>query len=268
MSHRSREPEKVIDQVKRLAASGFKEVILSGIHVASYGKDLCGVNLVDIIERIQCIDGIERIRIGSVEPTFFSDDVIERLKGVESLCRHFHLSLQSGCDETLKRMNRHYTSSQYEDIVYKLREVFPGVSITTDVIVGFPGETEEEFIKTYEYLKRLELSKTHIFKYSPRKGTPAARFKDQVPPEEKERRSNLLLELNLTNEKSFLEKFIDSSLKVLYEQKDNILDGYIEGYTDNYIKVKCIGEESYIGSILETNLIENKGEFIIGSILA
>lgn len=261
---RSREPESVLEQVQRLADSGFKEITLSGIHVASYGKDLCGVNLVDIIEKIEHISGIERIRIGSVEPTFFTDDVIDRLKKVSKLCRHFHLSLQSGCDETLKRMNRHYTTDEYKSIVNRLRDAFPGVSVTTDIIVGFPGETEEEFNKTYDYLKRLELSKTHIFKYSPRKGTPAAKFKNQVRPEEKEKRSSLLLELNLVNERKFIGKFINSDLKVLYEQETG--DGLIEGYTDNYISVRAPGSGSLIGGIYETRLSENKGEFAVGSI--
>lgn len=264
---RSREPDKVVAQVKRLADSGFKEIILSGIHVASYGKDLCGGNLVELIERINQIDGIERIRIGSVEPTFFTEETIERLKAVDKLCRHFHLSLQSGCDETLKRMNRRYTTEEYEHIVYKLRESFPSVSITTDVIVGFPGETEEEFNITYEYLKKLELSKTHIFKYSPREGTPAAKYPNQVSPEEKERRSNLLLELNLVNEKKFIEKFIGEKLKVLYEQKVKGVKGYIEGYTDNYINVRAEGSTDKCGKTLDTMLLRNAGEFAEGKIV-
>lgn len=263
---RSRKPDKVLEQIKRLAQSGFKEIILSGIHVASYGKDLCGVNLADLIEMIQHIDGIERIRIGSIEPTFFTEDVIERLKRVNKLCRHFHLSLQSGCDDTLKRMNRHYTTKQYEDIVQKLREVFYGVSITTDIIVGFPGETDEEFKTTYDFLKRLELSKTHVFKYSPREGTPAYSFKDQVPPEIKEERSNMLLELNIINEQKFIDKFIGQKLGVLFEQEVKGMDGYIEGYTDNYINVKAKGDISSIGNIEDCCLIENCKEYAIGDI--
>jgi len=264
---RSRDPERVIEQVKRLAASGFKEIILSGIHVASYGKDLCGVNLPDLIDRIQYIDGIERIRIGSVEPTFFTDDVISRFKNISKLCRHFHLSLQSGCDETLKRMNRRYTTSQYEEIVYKLRENFPGVSVTTDIIVGFPGETEDEFNKTYEFLKSIELSKMHVFKYSPREGTPAATFENQVSPEIKEKRSHMLIELSSKYEKKFIDLFIGKNLKVLYEQESKDLQGFIEGYTDNYINVKSPGGNDCIGSILYSYLAENKGEYCIGKIV-
>ena len=147
----SKEPEKVLAEVKELAAHGFKEVILSGIHTASYGLDLEGnVNLINIIEEIEKIDGIERIRIGSIEPAFFTSEVIEKIKGFKKLCPHFHLSLQSGCDATLKRMNRRYTAKEYEAAVNLLRETLPDVSISTDVIVGFPGETEEEFNETYE----------------------------------------------------------------------------------------------------------------------
>lgn len=264
---RSRDPKIVLDEALKLADCGYKEIILSGIHVASYGRDLNDVNLVDIIERIEDVEGIERIRIGSVEPTFFSDDVISRLKDIPKLCRHFHLSLQSGCDETLKRMNRHYTAEQYREIVNKLRESFPGVSITTDVIVGFPGESEEEFSKTYSFLEGLELSKTHIFKYSPRKGTPAARFADAVPPQVKEERSNLLLNLNLINEGKFIKKFVNTKTNVLYEQVVKDMAGYIEGYTDNYINVRSPGDISMTGKLLMSSITKNCGEYATGKIL-
>lgn len=263
---RSRDPENVMEQVKRLADFGYKEIILSGIHISSYGKDLCGTGLVDIIEKIQHVSGIERIRIGSLEPTFFTDDVIKRFEDVPKLCRHFHLSLQSGCDETLKRMNRRYTTGEYKDIVCKLRQSFADVSITTDIIVGFPGETDDEFNKTYEYLKALELSKTHIFKYSPREGTPAANYKNQISPSEKEKRSKLLIELNAENERKFIDKFIGRKLKVLYEQQVCDADGYIEGYTDNYINVRSYGSSDIIGSIVDTLLLDNNGENAYGRV--
>lgn len=264
---RSREPESVIEQVQKLGDSGFKEVILSGIHVASYGRDLSGINLIDIIEKIEHISGIERIRIGSLEPTFFSEGTISRLKCIAKLCRHFHISLQSGCDSTLKRMNRHYTTLQFESIVNKLRDAFDGVSITTDIIVGFPGENQDEFHETYNFLRRLELSKMHIFKYSIREGTPAAKFNDQISPEEKETRSNALLALNIDNESKFIGKFIGKNLKVLYEMHSKDSDGFIEGYTDNYIYVKSKGDENLIGNIKESLLIENKKEYALGEII-
>ena len=165
----SKEPRQVLDEINKLSEHGFKEIILSGIHTASYGLDLDGeITLVDLLEEIEKLDGIERVRIGSIEPAFFTPEVIEKIKNMKKLCPQFHLSLQSGCNATLKRMNRRYTAEEYERIVNILRENIKDVSITTDVIVGFPGETEEEFNETYEFLKRIKLTKTHVFKYSPR----------------------------------------------------------------------------------------------------
>jgi threonylcarbamoyladenosine tRNA methylthiotransferase MtaB len=263
----SKEPYKVIEEVKKLAHNNFKEIILSGIHIASYGTDLKdGWNLLRLLQEIDQIEGIQRVRIGSIDPQFFTEEVVENIKYIKKLCPHFHLSLQSGCDETLKRMNRRYTASEYEGIVNELRDYLPGVSITTDVIIGFPGETEEEFNSTYNFLKKMELSKTHIFKYSKREGTPAAKFKDQVDYTEKERRSNLLIKLNLVNEKKFIDRFIGEKLEVLYEQECNDMEGFIEGYTDNYIYVKTKGSKDMIGNICNTTLVENSGEFAIGRI--
>ena len=205
----SKDPKKVLDEIRSLAEHGFKEIILSGIHTASYGVDLDEkVTLVDLLEEIEKIDGIERVRIGSIDPTFFTEDVVRRILALKKLCPHFHLSLQSGCDATLKRMNRRYTAKEYEDIVNLLRDKIEDVSITTDVIVGFPGETDEEFKETYEFLKRIALSKTHIFKYSPRKGTRAENMENQVDGNKKDERSKKLIELNRINEKAFAEKYI------------------------------------------------------------
>ena len=177
----SKEPSKVLEEVRKLSEHGFKEIILSGIHTASYGLDLeDDWNLVKIMEEIDKIQGIERIRIGSIDPTFFTKGVTERISKIKKLCPHFHLSLQSGCDETLKRMNRKYKAAEYKEIVEELRSKFRDLSITTDVIVGFPGETEEEFQKTYNFLKDIRLSKLHIFKYSPRQGTKASVMENQI----------------------------------------------------------------------------------------
>jgi threonylcarbamoyladenosine tRNA methylthiotransferase MtaB len=260
---RSRKPENIYKQVEKLAANGFKEIILSGIHVASYGKDLKNVNLSDIIENISNINGIERIRIGSVEPMFFTNHTIERLSKLPKLCPHFHLSLQSGCDETLLRMNRSYSTAQYEDTVKAIRANFSDSSITTDIIVGFPGETEEEFNKTYDFIKKIKLSKTHIFKFSPRKGTKAAQFDNQVSPEFKEIRSKLLSELDIISEKEFIENHIGRTMKVLFENRD----GYINnGYTINYIKVELDIDitEDLSGQILEVKLIDLKDGAALG----
>ena len=253
----SKPKDKVIAEIKKLSEHGFKEVILSGIHTASYGVDLEEkVTLVDILEEIENIDGIERVRIGSIDPTFFTEDVVDRITLLKKLCPHFHLSLQSGCNETLKRMNRKYTAKQYEDIVNILRKKIVDVSITTDVIVGFPGETEEEFSETYAFLNRIKLSKMHIFKFSPRKGTRAALMKDQVHGDIKDERSNKLLELNKINERNFGKGFIGRKMPVLIEQKVNNNEELYEGYTPNYIKivVKC-NNDNIIGKIVPINII-------------
>lgn len=261
---RSRKPENIINEVIKLADKGFKEVILSGIHVASYGKDIGDVTLLDVIKGINEIDGIERIRIGSVDPTFFTEKVIKEIAKIEKLCPHFHLSLQSGCNETLKRMNRHYTSEEYKATVEGLRQAFPDVSITTDVIVGFPGETDEEFKITYEFLKDIRLSKMHIFKYSPRKGTRAAQYKEQVPPEVKEQRSKILLELDSELERIFIEKFISKKMDVLFEEMNGEISN---GYTKNYIKVSVNSENDISGKIYDVNLTECVGNYAKGYII-
>ncbi|MDP4088363.1 MAG: tRNA (N(6)-L-threonylcarbamoyladenosine(37)-C(2))-methylthiotransferase MtaB [Bacillota bacterium] len=265
----SKDPEKIVSEVRELAANGFKEIILSGIHIASYGMDLeGGITLVDILEKINFIDGIERIRIGSIDPTFFTEGVMDRIKGLQKLCPHFHLSLQSGCNATLKRMNRRYTAEEYRKIVSELRNRIKDVSITTDIIVGFPGETVEEFDRTYEFLKNLTLTKTHVFKYSPRKGTSAARLKDDVSPAEKDRRSELLIELNNLNESSFIKTLVGMETDVLYEQKSSLDGNYYEGYTPNYVKVVVESfSDDIIGKILKTSIVKSENEFAYGEVI-
>lgn len=261
---RSRTPQNIFNEVLKLSKKGFKEIILSGIHVASYGKDIGNVNLVDVIKGVNEIDGIERIRIGSVDPTFFTNKVIDEISSVEKLCPHFHLSLQSGCDETLKRMNRHYTTNEYKDIVESLRKAFKEVSITTDVIVGFPGETEDEFKMTYDFLRDIKLSKMHVFKYSPRKGTRAAAYKEQVKPEIKEARSNMLLELDEILEREFIEGFVSSTMDVLFEELNN---GVSSGYTRNYIKVLADTSKDISGEIHDVFIKKCNGNYALGCIL-
>ncbi|WP_411168646.1 tRNA (N(6)-L-threonylcarbamoyladenosine(37)-C(2))-methylthiotransferase MtaB [Clostridium sp. MB05] len=265
----SKDPKKVLEEVNKLAEHGFKEIILSGIHTASYGLDLEGkVNLIDIIEEIEKVDGIERIRIGSIEPAFFTPEVIEKIKKFKKLCPHFHLSLQSGCDSTLKRMNRRYTAQEYADSVNLLRETMPDVSITTDVIVGFPGETEGEFNETYEFLRNIKLTKTHVFKYSPRKGTKAADMQDQIDGSIKEKRSKLLIELSNKNEKEFIEKFIGKEMNVLIETEVKGQEGVYEGYTRNYIKVQVpCSCTDVTGKIVDIEITESKDEVGIAKLL-
>ena len=265
----SKEPRKVIDEVKKLASHGFKEVILSGIHTASYGLDLDGnITLIDLIEDIEKIHGIERVRIGSIEPAFFTNEVIEKIKGFKKLCPHFHLSLQSGCNTVLKRMNRRYTAEEYEHIVNILRDNIKDVSISTDVIVGFPGETEEEFNETYKFLKRIKLTKTHIFKYSPRKGTRAAEMKGQLDGKIKEERSKALIALNDINEENFIKKYINKNVKVLLEQEVKEKENIFEGYTENYIKVQVEKPENIkSGDIIECKIEKAHKDFAEGKII-
>ena len=208
---RSRDLESIVKEVENLASNGYKEVVLTGIHVASYGKDIkdSDIKLLDVIKQINDIEGIERIRLSSVEPILFTDEFVEAVSTMDKVCPHYHLSLQSGCDETLKRMKRRYTTEEYKAIVDRLRAAIPNVSITTDVIVGFPGETNEEFDKTYEFLKDIELTHMHVFKYSPRKGTPAATMENQVDPSTKHDRSEKLLQLNEENFNKFGQKMLD-----------------------------------------------------------
>lgn len=260
---RSRAPEKIIHEVEKLAAGGFKEIILSGIHVASYGKDIGGITLTDVIEKISAIDGIERIRIGSIDPTFFDENTVNRLGKVKKLCPHFHLSLQSGCNETLKRMNRHYTTDEYKAIVEDLRRTIPDVSITTDIIVGFPGETDEEFETTYSFLKEIALSKMHVFKFSPRKGTRAAQMDNQVDPVVKEKRIHRVIELDRYLENNFISSFIGRNMKVLFEETK---DGYAYGYTENYVRVRVPSDEELIGKIMTVRLDACTGEMADGEL--
>ena len=265
----SKDPEKVLNEIRQLAEHGFKEIILSGIHTASYGVDLEGdITLVSLLEEIEKLDGIERVRIGSIEPSFFTDEVIEKIKNMKKLCPQFHLSLQSGCDATLKRMNRRYTAKEYEDAVYKIRENLKDASITTDVIVGFPGETEEEFNETYEYLKKLKLTKTHIFKYSQRKGTKAYDMPNQIDGTIKEKRSKALIELNNKNEADFSRALVGRDMDVLVEQEVPNKPGVFEGYTRNYVKVEIPGCSSEnIGKIVLCKIEEANGDYVTGKLL-
>ncbi len=263
----SKEPEEILKEVKELSKNGFKEIILSGVHTASYGVDLEGNwDLVKILEEINKIEGIERIRIGSIDPTFFTEGVIEKICKLEKMCPHFHLSLQSGCDATIRRMNRKYTAQEYKDVVENLRKYMKDVSITTDIIVGFPGESNVEFEATYEFLKGIKLSKMHIFKYSKRTGTKAAEMPFQVDGLIKEERSKKLIELNNALEVEFMEKFIGREMRVLYEEAISGKENTYVGYTENYIKVITESYENLEGKIVPTKLAAVKQENMIGII--
>lgn len=264
----SKDPEKALDEVRKLAEHGFREVVLTGIHIASYGADLQGGwDLLKLLQEIDRIEGIERVRIGSIDPQFFTDEVIEETAKLKKLCAHFHLSLQSGCDETLKRMNRKYTTADYRRIVDALREKIEDVSITTDIIVGFPGETDEEFEETYEFLRSIELSKMHVFKFSPREGTKAASMKSQVDGNTKDERSKRIIELDLELEKKFRTRYLGRELPVLYEHKLDNEGGLYEGYTDNYIKVVAESASDISGEIIKTRTFEDQDGFLRGNLL-
>lgn len=241
---RSRKLEHVVKEVERLAANGYKEIVLTGIHLSSYGTDL-GDNLLHLIQEVHKIDGIERIRLGSLEPRLVTEDFAKELSGLSKICPHFHLSLQSGCDATLQRMNRKYTAEEYAHACSLLRNVFDHPAITTDVIVGFPGETEEEFQITKEFLARIHFYEMHIFKYSKRQGTKAAVMPDQVSEQEKTNRSAQLIRLGEKMSKEFRKHYIGSTQDVLFEE-ENEIDGrtYFTGYTREYVKVAVESEEN------------------------
>ena len=238
---RSRKIENVVSEIKKIAEQGIKEVVITGIHIASYGKDFDKANenkkirLIDLLEEINKIDKIERIRLGSLEPTIIDEEFARRLSKLEKICDHFHLSLQSGCDETLKRMNRKYTTARYKEATDILRKYYPNVSITTDVIVGFPGETDEEFNITYEFLKSVDFYRMHIFKYSPRRGTVAEKMPKQVDGNIKEERSSNLIELSNNNENKHNKEYIGKTVNVLFEEYE---DGAYKGHTTNYMMVE------------------------------
>ena len=243
---RSRAKQDVISEIKRIAKNGTKEVVLTGIHLSSYGKDFKdGTDLLDLIKAVHEVDGIQRIRLGSLEPRIITLEFAQELRRLDKFCPHFHLSLQSGCEATLKRMNRHYTPEEYYEKCELLREVFEHPAITTDVIVGFPGETEEEFEETYKFLEKVNFYEMHVFKYSKRKGTRAAEMENQVPEPIKTKRSNILLELTRECSKRYRSFWIGREVNVLLEEKI-VLDGevYTVGHTKEYVKAAVKGEFS------------------------
>lgn len=243
---RSRDIASIIEEVKRLALTGVKEIVLTGIHISSYGKDKENeVGLADVIDAISKIESIKRIRLGSLEPGIITDEFIDRIVVNEKVCPHFHLSLQSGCNTVLKRMNRKYTCEEYFEKCEMLRRAFDRPALTTDVIVGFPGETEEEFQETVDYLTKLNLYEMHIFKFSPRQGTVAAGMKDQVVPEIKNQRSDVLLALSERNKQAYEASFRGENLDVLVEEKvrregKDGYRGHTERYMDIFVEEECM----------------------------
>lgn len=235
---RSRNIRDIVLEAKRLADNGFKEIVLTGIHVASYGKDFDNkdIGLIDVIEDIANIDKIKRIRLSSLEPRIVDKKFLDRLSQVEQFCDHFHLSLQSGSDSILQSMNRKYDTHLYERTINLIREYYPNAAITTDIIVGFPGETDEDFEQTLNFVDKIKFSKIHVFKYSNRKGTVASKMKNQIPGLVKKERSQRLIEKSKYYTDKFLDNMLNQPIKVLFESKND--NGFIKGYTTNYIRVK------------------------------
>ena len=235
---RSRDMEEILSEIKGLVQKGCKEVVLTGIHISSYGVDKGQSAVIDLVEKINDIEGLERVRLSSLEPRIITKENAKRLGALDKLCPHFHLSLQSGSDSVLKRMNRHYTAADFKNGVEYLREVFGDPAITTDIIVGFPGETEEEFEECRKFVEDINFYEIHVFKYSPRKGTVAAGMKEQLTDRQKSERSDVLLDLTKAQSKSYREGFLGKELSVLWEDTEEINKiTYVIGHTDRYVRV-------------------------------
>ena len=262
---RSRNPKKIIEEITKISQKGIKEVVITGIHIASYGKDFKeDYKLIDLLEEINKIKDIKRIRLGSLEPTIITNEFISRLTKLEKVCHQFHLSLQSGCDETLKRMNRKYSTEEFRNVVKILRDNYEDVILTTDIIVGFPGETDEEFNNTYKFLKDISFYKMHVFKYSQRKGTKAAIMENQIDGNIKEIRSKKLINLSNNNQLNYNKQYIGKTVEVLFEEKDD--KGYFKGHTKNYILVKTKSNKNLENNIVAVKIEDAEIENIIGKV--
>ena len=291
---RSRKPENILKEIEEISEENIKEVVITGIHLASYGKDFeentvlefrnrygyfneykkfnpkedlhsGGFRLIELLEQINKIDGIERIRLGSIEPKLINEEFINRLSKIDKICNHFHLSLQSGCNKTLKDMNRRYTIEEFEKSVILLRKFYADVILTTDIIVGFPEETDDEFNETYEFLRKIKFYKMHIFKYSPKKGTVAEKMKNQVSGKIKEERRKKLIELSDEIGKEYNRKLIGKKVEVLFEEE---VDGIFRGHTSNYILVNAKSKENIIDKIKTVKVTDLYNELeVLGNIV-
>ena len=261
---RSRQLSNIIEEVQKIAKRGIQEIIVAGIHIASYGKDFnYKVTLIDVLEEINKVDGIKRIRIGSLEPTIMNREFLDRLSKLDKVCNHFHLSLQSGCTSVLKRMNRKYTADEFKESVNLLRKYYPDAMLTADVIVGFPGETEEEFEETYKFLEEIKFYRMHIFKYSQRNGTKAAIMPNQIDGNIKEERSNRLIKLSDELQYDYNKKYIGKEVEVLFEEREN---EYIKGHTNNFIVVKVKEKQNIENKILKVEITSIEGQELLGKL--
>lgn len=253
---RSRDKDSVLNQARRLVANGYVEIVLTGIHTAGYGEDLENYSFYDLLVDLVEIEGLKRLRISSIETSQISDEIIDLIGSNDIIVDHLHVPLQAGCDETLKRMNRKYTTAQYLEKINKIRSYLPNIAFTTDVIVGFPGETDEEFEETYNFIKEVNYSELHVFPYSPRKNTPAAKMANQVNDHLKHERTNQLLALSKELNRDFALKQIGKSLKVLFEKR---VGDYLIGHASDYLKVKVKTEEDFIGEIVNIKINKYDG---------
>lgn len=253
---RSRDKDSVLNQAKTLVANGYVEIVLTGIHTAGYGEDMDNYSFYDLLVDLVKIDGLKRLRISSIETSQISDEIINLIGSNDIIVDHLHIPLQSGCDATLKRMNRKYTTSQYLEKINKIRNYLPNIAFTTDVIVGFPGESDEEFEETYNFIKEVNYSELHVFPYSLRRNTPAAKMKDQVDDKIKHERVNRLLELSKKLNRDFALKQIGKILKVLFEKRDG---DYLVGHASDYLKVKVKTTDNLIGEIVEVKINNYEG---------
>lgn len=264
----SREMNNIIEETKKLAQNGFKEIVLTGIHVESYGKDKGKdyYRLIDVVEQVAKIEGVERIRLSSVEPRIITDEFMQRYRDTKKACDHFHLSLQSGSDAVLKAMNRKYTTGEYKEKVDLIRKYMPDAGITTDIIVGFSGETEEMFEETMEFVDKIEFSKIHVFPFSRREGTPAYNFKNQVEGPVKKKRAHILADKEEKIANAFLDSFIGKTLEVLFEEESSRAVT-TEGYSTNYLRVSVPKDDELINQIRTVKIIERKDQVLKGVVL-
>lgn len=260
----SRPIENTVDEAKRLSANGYKEIVLTGIHLMAYGEELSDdINIADVIEAIESVDGIERIRLSSMEPMNITDEILHRFATFEKLAPHFHISLQSGSNEILRRMNRDYTTEQYAKLVNKIRELFPDVGITSDVMVGFPGETDEHFNETCNFIEAMKFSQLHVFRYSPRPSTPAAKFKDRVPSKIANKRSQIVRDLGKNLYIDFRRKMLGKEMQVLVEDSREGKQNWLAGFTGNYIRTLIELPESAVNEIVPVKLLSLEGELVV-----
>ena len=260
---RSRQKESVLNQAQRLVDNGYVEIVLTGIHTAGYGEDLDDYSFYELLVDLVKIKGLKRLRISSIETSQISDEIIDLIGSNEIIVDHLHVPLQAGSDATLKRMNRKYTTAEYLEKINKIRSYLPNIAFTTDVIVGFPGETDEEFEETYNFIKQVNYSELHVFPYSPRKNTPAAKMKDQVNNQIKHERANRLLQLSKELNHEFALKQIGKTLKVLFEKRDG---EYLIGHAGDYLKVKVKTADNLIGEIV-TIKIDKYDEILEGRVV-